>query len=181
MARTSARESILDAAERVVERQGLSSATIEAVAAEAGVSKGGLFYHFASKQELLSELLARYEERYRQFRDQLISEMPDTPNRLLKASLLASINHPARDYDKLSSIVAFLDDVALREKIVAMKQALFAEITKTAKRPERIALAMMAADGLVMSDLFGPDIFNKEFKQKVIDELLNVIDRLEDD
>ncbi|GAA2021377.1 TetR/AcrR family transcriptional regulator [Catenulispora yoronensis] len=53
------RNRLLDAAEQVVSSQGASALTLEAVAAEAGVSKGGLLYHFPSKDALASALVRR--------------------------------------------------------------------------------------------------------------------------
>ncbi|MBR7504171.1 TetR family transcriptional regulator, partial [Mycobacterium tuberculosis] len=46
MARNSAdtREKLLDAFDRLLEQHGTAGATLDAVAAEAGVSKGGLLY-----------------------------------------------------------------------------------------------------------------------------------------
>ena len=40
------RKRLLDAAAAVVRRDGAGALTLDAVAAEAGVSKGGLLYHF---------------------------------------------------------------------------------------------------------------------------------------
>ncbi|WP_083875699.1 TetR/AcrR family transcriptional regulator [Caenispirillum salinarum] len=58
------RERVLDAAERVVSRDGAAHLTLDAVVAEAGVSKGGMLYHFRSKEALLQGLLARTLERH---------------------------------------------------------------------------------------------------------------------
>jgi AcrR family transcriptional regulator len=60
---TSARDRILDAYERQIISAGERATTLESVAADAGVSKGGLLYHFASKDALRAALLARLEER----------------------------------------------------------------------------------------------------------------------
>ncbi|GAA1165616.1 TetR family transcriptional regulator [Nesterenkonia sandarakina] len=51
--RPSKRREILDAATRVVQREGVTTLTYESVAAEAGMTKGGLLYHFPSREELL--------------------------------------------------------------------------------------------------------------------------------
>lgn len=51
--RSDARDRILEAALAVADRVGAAHLTLDAVAAEAGVSKGGLLYHFASKDLLL--------------------------------------------------------------------------------------------------------------------------------
>lgn len=56
-----ARDKVLDAFETLLIGQGERAATLEAVAAEAGVSKGGLLYHFGSKQALMEGLLERLE------------------------------------------------------------------------------------------------------------------------
>jgi AcrR family transcriptional regulator len=52
-----ARAKLLDAFVRILIEQGERAATLEAVAAEAGVSKGGLLYHFGSKDALVEGLV----------------------------------------------------------------------------------------------------------------------------
>ncbi|QMU98008.1 TetR/AcrR family transcriptional regulator [Microbacterium esteraromaticum] len=54
-----ARERVLDAYQGILISEGERAATLEAVAREAGVSKGGLLYHFASKDDLTAGLVAR--------------------------------------------------------------------------------------------------------------------------
>lgn len=54
--RTSKRTQILEAASRVVEREGVKSVTFDSVAAEAGLTKGGLLYHFASRDDLVQAI-----------------------------------------------------------------------------------------------------------------------------
>lgn len=58
----SARDRILDAFEELLAEQSERAATLDAVAARAGVSKGGLLYHFASKDALVEGILARFVE-----------------------------------------------------------------------------------------------------------------------
>ncbi|MFL6105992.1 MAG: TetR/AcrR family transcriptional regulator [Marmoricola sp.] len=57
---TKTRARLLDAAERLVERNGFAGTSVDAILAEAGSSKGAFFHHFASKQELAQALVARY-------------------------------------------------------------------------------------------------------------------------
>lgn len=51
------RQRVLDAATRVIQRDGAASLTLDKVAAEASISKGGLLHHFATKDELIVSLL----------------------------------------------------------------------------------------------------------------------------
>jgi AcrR family transcriptional regulator len=55
--RREARDEILTAALRVFARRGYSHAGVDEIAAEAGYSKGALYWHFDSKAELLRTLL----------------------------------------------------------------------------------------------------------------------------
>jgi TetR/AcrR family transcriptional regulator len=51
---------ILEAALRVFARSGISAATLEDIATEAGVTRGTLCWHFHSKEELLSAIINHY-------------------------------------------------------------------------------------------------------------------------
>ncbi|MGO4536062.1 TetR/AcrR family transcriptional regulator [Leifsonia sp. 2MCAF36] len=55
-----ARDRVLDAFEELLAEQSERAATLDAVAARAGVSKGGLLYHFASKDALVHGVLDRF-------------------------------------------------------------------------------------------------------------------------
>ncbi len=53
------RDDLLDAAECLLEDQGAQGLTLAAVAERAGVSKGGLLYHFGSKEALIKGMIER--------------------------------------------------------------------------------------------------------------------------
>ena len=57
-----ARDRLLAAFEQIVLDGGERAATLDAVAAAAGVSKGGLLYHFPHRQALVDATLQRLEE-----------------------------------------------------------------------------------------------------------------------
>ena len=56
---TETKEKLLDAFDVLLDERGTAGATLDAVAAKAGVSKGGLLYHFGSKAELVNGSLER--------------------------------------------------------------------------------------------------------------------------
>jgi len=53
------RQRIMDAAETVFVEIGVSRASMEKIAAEAGVTRGAIYWHFANKQELLGAIIRR--------------------------------------------------------------------------------------------------------------------------
>lgn len=59
MPRPSSRDRILDALQHILTRKGLHAVTLEAVADAAGISKGGLLYHFHSKEAMLDAFVER--------------------------------------------------------------------------------------------------------------------------
>lgn len=58
---TDTRDRILTALRTVLAERGSGGVTLESVAAEAGISKGGLLYHFPSKEALYEGILDRCE------------------------------------------------------------------------------------------------------------------------
>lgn len=71
-----ARERVLDAYESILIADGERAATLDAVAKAAGVSKGGLLYHFASKDDLAAGLA----ERLAVLTDQDLERMREAPD-----------------------------------------------------------------------------------------------------
>src|SRR3954468_20172457 len=82
-----ARTRILDAAEAIVRARGVSGLTLEAAAKEAGVSKGGLLYHFGSKEALITGLLARMAEWMQADFEAHVAAQPAGPGRVARAML----------------------------------------------------------------------------------------------
>ena len=56
------REHILATAERLILQRGYSGTSIEEIIGEAGITKGGFFYHFDGKNDLARHLMLRYLE-----------------------------------------------------------------------------------------------------------------------
>lgn len=68
--RDRSRDDILNAARAVLRRDGIAAVTLEAVAREAGMSKTGLYYYFASKEALIFELVfAAYQNHAQRVQD----------------------------------------------------------------------------------------------------------------
>ncbi|MBK8230780.1 MAG: TetR/AcrR family transcriptional regulator [Candidatus Eisenbacteria bacterium] len=58
-----ARSRLLEAALKVIRTKGYTATRVEEICAEAGLSKGAFFHHFASKEELAVEAAAYWSER----------------------------------------------------------------------------------------------------------------------
>ena len=56
----SAREKIFREAEQLILTQGFNGTSLDSVCAAAGITKGAFFHHFASKEDLASQILRKY-------------------------------------------------------------------------------------------------------------------------
>jgi len=56
------RERILDVSQRLILRNGFSGTAIDEIIYEAGITKGGFFYHFKNRGDLARQLIVRFLE-----------------------------------------------------------------------------------------------------------------------
>lgn len=157
MSRPSNRPAIVDAALRVAERAGVGAITLDAVAAEAGLTKSGVIYHFPTKAELLegihSELAARWEQQLTDLLDAAGVDPADaTPRDRLAAYIRASAETAtAGEY-------LFVSDAETTRANAEQWDAVSARWVADAPQPEpdgsfsptamRRFIAQLAADGL---------------------------------
>jgi AcrR family transcriptional regulator len=85
------RDLIFAACGRILRRAGLTSLTLESVAAEAGLSKGGLLYHFPSKLALIEALFQQHIDRFNCDLQRLVETEEQGPGGWLRAYAKASI------------------------------------------------------------------------------------------
>lgn len=90
------RRRVLDAVVAIVEREGVGALTFESVAAEAGVTRSGVVYHFRSKRDLLLASVRHLAQRWNDHMVEILdggSEEQDADQRLM--AYLESQTHPA--------------------------------------------------------------------------------------
>lgn len=152
---------ILDAAEALVRERGVTGLTIEAAAQGAGVSKGGLLYHFGTKEALLIAMLERLGKIMAADIEQMIAQQPPGPGQVARAVLEWAFGEKADEInercDRIAAVflAAFHHDPALLNPA----RAIIAELRKALAvdgRPAGHGTAIMAAgDGLLMARIFG--------------------------
>jgi AcrR family transcriptional regulator len=162
-ARTSNRDNLLTAAVRVIVRDGLLSLTLEAVAKEAGLSKGGLLHHFPSKEALLAAMIEHFLQRQEDEMLALVAADPNPVGRWTRAYLQASL--APTNVEGLSlpqtrqAHVALMAAVAINPALTVLVKA-FADrwtvrLLEEGGDPLDHLVTWLAADGLWLWDLFG--------------------------
>lgn len=125
---SSARDRILDAAERLIRARGVGQLSVEAVAREAEVSKGGFFHHFASKDELLVALLDRLVEQVRSQLETRAAGDPEPRGALLRAQVALAFDLGREAFEQfISLILAFLQVATAQPALLKRGQQINAE------------------------------------------------------
>jgi len=163
---------ILEAANRLLRKAGSEGFTLEAVAAEAGVSKGGLLYHFASKNVLIEGMIAHSIERV----DEALAEELERENGdYLKAYIRASFRTTA-DSEQVSRafIAAIARNPALLDPLRERFERMQREIIVHAASVEFGTLVRLAMDGLWFTELYHFAPPSVELRDKLLELLLRL-------
>lgn len=146
------RARIIAAAEELTCKAGASKLALDAVAARAGVSKGGLLYHFPSKHALLRALVARHVAHIRQEMEELAPgclEAGEPPTvaraylRVMRGKLCAGDPPPAGIFAAIAEDPEFIAPV--RE----LRAWLLQEAFQRCPDPARATVAFLACEGLL--------------------------------
>src|SRR5271156_5312187 len=92
-----ARERILAAAERCIDRHGIRKTTMDDVASEVGLSRPGVYRYFADRDDLLIELITRHGRALLDRARKSISRQGSLADQIVEA-VLYSADHRRRDH-----------------------------------------------------------------------------------
>ncbi len=166
------RGQLICVAARLSVEKGLHALTLDAVAREAGVSKGGLLHHFPTKQALLEalhdELLNRFETHF----NALVAADPEPHGRFTRAYLHANLAEAADDGVACwnSLVVLMLGEKWARPLWDAWVEARLAALPPE-ERTAELEIVRLAADGLFFCDLACPTVSLKPDRAKVLQAL----------
>jgi AcrR family transcriptional regulator len=159
------RTRVLDAAEALVRAKGVAGLTLEAAARLAGVSKGGLLYHFASKEALLTGLIARMAAFIEEDFAAGVAAQPEGPGRVARAMLAwgfgqgmgAMPEEMTERCDRAAAVflATFHHDPALLDPVRAVVAGMRRQVAADGLPPGIGGLVMAAGDGLFMARIFG--------------------------
>ncbi len=124
MARPSTRTAILEGAVTVAARQGISAATMDAVAEEAGVAKGSLYYNYPNKDAIFEAVMREGFEGLRIRAEAARLEASD--EQALRAVSLASLEALRENTDRAKVMAAelFRTDRPWNEAVASARASL---------------------------------------------------------
>lgn len=170
-----ARAAILDAYRNLLVSDGERAATMDAVAAAAGVSKGGLLYHFPSKDALADGLLERLRGAAAEDRERMAAAAEGPSRYFVRTSVTTG-----SDLDQLFVAAVRLAQAGHAGALVALEEldaAWLALIRREVPDPAVSAAIMLMGEGLYHYSTLAGAWPEAAFGTGV-DGLLAVVDRL---
>jgi AcrR family transcriptional regulator len=173
--RSATREALLRAASQVVIDKGVEALTLDAVAKQAGVSKGGLLYHFPNKDALMGGMV---EQLIQDFETVLQTEFdqddaPGTPGQWVRAYIRATLRFSKQSLAliaRLSSIAA--DSPNLLEAAKVYDQQWRQRLETSGIDPTKATIILLATDGLWLSEVFQVGTLDEPRLTQVVETLL---------
>ncbi len=167
------REAILDAANRVLAARGAEGFTLDKVALEAGVSKGGLLYHFSTKNQLIEGMIARSIKRIdTAMAQELEASGGDYLTAYIRASFRTSVEP---EQVSRAMMAAMANDPDLLTPIRARFERMQREITAAAASQEVGSLVRLCLDGLWYAQLFQFAPPTTQLRERLQDMLLRFV------
>lgn len=171
--RPSIKALLLDAALDLIAEGGVQALTYEALSERTGTSKGGLLYHFPSKEALFADITQRLISRYSDARQTAIAALPPGPSRELKGNTLASLGNSSKS-DNVSAkmMVSGLWDAEAGKQY---RRARFDEMSREVGF-DRTAVVYLATEGLWFMELAGRSPFTPQERLRIESILLAMAD-----
>lgn len=167
------RQKLLDAAATVIRKRG-TGATLDDIAAASGVSKGGLLYHFSTKDELFQALASNLFQEFRQAVHAAVEPADTSPGRLTRAYIRASMDTRGSQYtlrDELILTAQLMTHPGIAEIARAESEQWNAELRADGLSEETRALAVAAADGIASASIWG-DVTSPDERDRLQQRLL---------
>lgn len=176
MNRPSAKQEVVQAALRLAGQVGTRELTFEAVADAAGKTKGGVLYHFPTKEDLIDAVIAALIDAWEADSLRHLGTPFDEATReeRIIAFLLAS-TEPATDLAAPADLLVMVD-VARDERYVRRWRELRDRwVGDVADLTVRQQVALAAADGIWLDEATLQAPFPAERRREVLDELARMI------
>ncbi|NMM83256.1 TetR family transcriptional regulator [Rhodococcus sp. SRB_17] len=167
------RDRILDALEKLLLVSGVAQVTLEGVATEAGVSKGGLLYHFPSKEALLAAMVRRLGERS----DQQLADAVAGGTSATEFYLQIPDSSTAEELALFRSIIAALRTVdgqhdEIQKAVIEVMRSWDQGLQTENSDPVQAEIIRLVGDGIYLAAMLGLPQPDPELHRQVIERLM---------
>lgn len=158
------RDKIIDAAMSIVRDQGVAKLTLDEAARCAGLSKGGVLYHFKTKDDLIRGVVEHLINRSDAIQRSYYDREPEGPYRWARAVVRTGFDPNGPASSKLGG--ALLASIAVNPELVAPLQAHYDKwierIRADSPNPLLAGMICMAIDGHYFEKILGLQLCDED-------------------
>jgi len=152
---TISRDGLLDVAEELVRNQGGAALTIGALANAAGISKGGVQYSFANRDDLIRSLIDRWTSR---FDAMLVDAATHGPVDFIRSYIAATrTSQQAMDAKIAGLMVSYLENPEHLQEVRDWYRGIFDRLGGESPDAQAARVAFLAIEGLFLLRINGID------------------------
>jgi AcrR family transcriptional regulator len=179
--RPSSRQAILQAAANLIAEAGTNHLTLDAVAARAGVSKGGLLYNFPNKQALLAAMIEQSIVHATAFLDNSGGEGAPAPAEAIQTLLSGRLSWLRGAGDSRAAhgmLAAMAERPALLEPIRRFQKTVWDKMKASGGDATGLWLVWLAAEGLLFGSLYQTSPLSAEERDRIMERMGQELGRL---
>lgn len=174
--RLRARDKILAAAEELARVAGPGNLSLDAVAARAGVSKGGLLYHFPTKAKLLEALVEQFLASFDRSLREREAESAGAPDTLVRAYLDFLVGEQLCHRPPPSGLLAALgEDPSFLAPVRRFDRSLLDRMKANASDPTLALIVFLSLHGMKSLQLLNIASVDEEEFKTVVARLYDLI------
>lgn len=170
--KTNSRGKILAAAADVAREAGPGSVSLEAVANRAGVSKGGLLYHFPTKAKLMQALVEHYLAEFQTSLDEAQASGESLLGAFVKRAACECEEKKPASANWIFSAIA--QDPDFLSPMKAFHRQLFARLKEETGDLRAVLICYLAIEGLRSMNLFDFDVLSDDERNALLSSLLGI-------
>lgn len=159
--RPDTKRKILDAAAEIARDHGPGNLSLDAVAAKAGVSKGGLLYHFRSKDKLLEAVVEGFVQSFDEMLLDRQQAKKGSPNSLVQAYLELFVeDNDCRKPPPSALLAALAENPEFLAPVRRYHRTFLDRVKENARDPAMAMVVFLAIKGLRSTHLLNIDVMS---------------------
>lgn len=166
---------VIAAALAIIARDGAGRLTLDAIARESGVSKGGLLHQFPTKRAVLAALLEQQADHYDSFAQAFREAHGADYAEPALAAQIAAYREVMKGANSITSAIlaAIAEDPTFLNPLQEREQASIALIREQAADPEQALSRLYSAQGLALSTILGLCPLSADARERMFEHLLD--------
>lgn len=172
-------EKLIQAANQITLEQGINQLTLEAVAEAAGVSKGGLLYHFPSKEALIEGMIDHYLRQFETRLERYLAQGTGKAGDWLRSYVQATFDTAPEEAAISAGLLAAMAVKPELLQPIQTRYGMWQSRLDLSHNPALATLIRLAMDGLWVTEMFGMAAPNPTLRMHILERLLELSKELD--